>query len=162
MANIGDDMLTQEKLKELMSYDPDTGIFTRLKSIQPRFIGKSAGCENAKGYIEISIGKIKYKAHRLAWLYMTGMNPYDQIDHINGVKSDNRWSNLRQANNSQNCSNKKARGYSLTRSGMYQSEIQHKGTQYYLGCFRTEEEARQAYIEAGKKLHGEFFCGDML
>jgi len=86
-------MLTQERLKELMSYCPDSGLFTRL-------IGRSGGGKagdvtgsvNSHGYIVIYIDGRSYKAHRLAFLYMTGGIPSSDTDHTNGVKSDNSFS----------------------------------------------------------------------
>lgn len=89
-------MLTQEKLQELLHYCPDTGIFMRKHRKQ------KAGTLETTGYIRIKVGDKLYRAHRLAWLYVHGRFPVDQIDHINQIKDDNRISNLREATNAQN------------------------------------------------------------
>jgi len=149
-------MLTQSKLKELMTYNPETGLFTRIKSYHSNKVGTCPDKINSKGYCEISIGSKKYKSHRLAWLYMTGDLPENQIDHINGIKSDNRWVNLRQATNAENCRNKKKKGFCVTRSGSYQAEIQTGDQRIYLGTFKTREEAKEAYAKVMHKYHGEF------
>ena len=86
-------MLTQEKLKELLNYDPDTGVFTWAKTRNGVSLGKKAGGVSGKGYIAIYINGRNYLAHRLAWLYCFGVFP-DQIDHINQDKTDNRICNL--------------------------------------------------------------------
>ena len=96
-------MITQKRLKEVLDYDPCSGLFTRkCKSKKQPFgkgsqkdIGSVCGTQDAKGYIGISIDGKRYAAHRLAWLYVTGCWPSDQIDHINRVKSDNRACNIR-------------------------------------------------------------------
>ncbi len=93
-------MLTQKKLKEILSYDPESGVFTRIKT------GKVAGSLRSDGYIHLRVGKKLYFAHRLAWLYVHGYFPENQIDHLNGIRNDNRLENLRevsQACNTQNC-----------------------------------------------------------
>lgn len=93
--------ISQELLKELFDYSPKTGLFTRIKRTSPSVkIGDIAGTKHKKGYIEIRVGK-KYKAHRLVWLYTYGYLP-KQIDHINGVKDDNRLENLREVDNQEN------------------------------------------------------------
>jgi hypothetical protein len=91
--------VTYERLKELCIYDPITGILYR------RNTGLPAGYKNNKGYIQVCIDGKVYSLHRIAWLYMNGEFPSGQIDHINRIKSDNRWTNLREANNAQNQAN---------------------------------------------------------
>lgn len=102
-------MISQAELKRIWHYDPLTGLFTRLalsnRSRPDIRIGDIANCHNFDGYILIGINKKLYKSHRLAHLYMTGIWPANQIDHINGVRDDNRWCNLRDVEpyiNSQN------------------------------------------------------------
>ena len=98
-------MLTQTKLKEILYYDPETGLFTWLILAGKRVkIGDIAG-SLCQGYLSIMIYGKSYKAHRLAFLYMTGSWPKEQIDHINHVRDDNRWINLREATNQENCKN---------------------------------------------------------
>lgn len=96
-------VITREKLHHLLDYDPASGVFTRKVSKSSNAqVGQVAGSVDKRGYIVIRIDGELYKAHRLAHLYMTGEFPPDQIDHINRIKSDNRWKNLRLANGSQN------------------------------------------------------------
>ena len=89
-------MITQELLKELLHYDPLSGIFTNKVNRGKRaFKGEQTGHLNTDGYIVLGIDNKKYKAHRLAYLYMTGEFPKHQIDHIDHNKSNNKWSNIR-------------------------------------------------------------------
>lgn len=102
-------MLTQKHLKECMTYDPNTGMFiwrerplkhfkTKVawKTVNKRLAGKPAGCVvKASGYIRIGIDGKDYHAHRLAFLYMTGSMPFEEVDHVNHYRSDNRFTNLR-------------------------------------------------------------------
>lgn len=96
--------LTQKRLKEVLYYNSETGIFKWIKSRSGVKIG-IAGCIN-QGYIKITIDGVKYTAHRLAFLYMEGYWPENDIDHKNQIKADNSWSNLREVSqscNSRNC-----------------------------------------------------------
>jgi len=96
-------MITQDKLKEILDYNQHTGLFTwkKIKKYSNRSVGDIAGSLSL-GYVVIGIDKKIYKAHRLAWLYVYGEFPKEQLDHINGNKEDNRICNLREANQSQN------------------------------------------------------------
>jgi len=157
-------MLTQERLKELLHYSPETGLFTRIiKSAKKVNIGDIVGyLDKSHGYITISIDYTNYYAHRLAFLYMTGKFPKDQVDHIDGIKHHNKWLNLRDANNSENQQNQK-KAFKNNKStgvlGVYSSgenfitKIGINGKQKYLGTFKTIEEAHSAYIEAKRRLH---------
>ena len=90
--------LTAAQLRELLQYDPETGVVTRLvKSSNGIKVGDVAGTADARGYILIRVDGWLHLAHRLAWLHMTCEWPKGMIDHINGVRDDNRWSNLRRA-----------------------------------------------------------------
>ena len=99
--------LTQDRLKELLHYDPDTGVFTRRVSLNGNnaIAGSRAGSPDSKGYILIKIDGVLRRAHRLAFLYMTGGAPPEFVDHINRVKDDNRWVNLRPATSRENKGN---------------------------------------------------------
>lgn len=100
-------MLTQSELKEHLKYDQETGAFTRIKSISNYVkVGDIAGHVRQDGYVRVSVkGKI-YLAHRLAWLYVYGGWPREQIDHINHARADNRIENLREATNHENSKNR--------------------------------------------------------
>jgi len=100
-------ILTQKELKELLHYNPETGIFTwiKIKGSSNRTIGCVAGHNNGNGYLSIMINGKTHKAHRLAWLYMTKKWPKDQIDHDNHIRHDNRWVNLFEATNQDNQKN---------------------------------------------------------
>lgn len=148
------DAVTDETLKALLHYDPQTGAFTWLAG-QRR--GTSAGSGQSKGYMQIVIGGRKYYAHRLAWLYMTGKWPGIQIDHINGNKGDNRFSNLREVTPAQNQHNTGAN--KLNQSGFkgvskrkkyegWEAQIRINGKRTYLGTFSSPEEASAAYQAA--------------
>ena len=99
-------MVTQERLKELLHYCPDTGVFTWIKARRGVSLRRDAGCTMAEGYRYIQIDSKLYRSHRLAFLYMTGKFPEDQIDHINQVRDDNRWKNLRPVTHQENHRNR--------------------------------------------------------
>lgn len=155
--------ITQERLKELLAYDPLTGVFTWL--IRPRHghvkPGDIAGCLNG-GYVVIRVDGRPYKAHRLAWLYMTGCFPSDEIDHINRIKDDNRIANLREASHAENAQNKGLfrnnksghKGVSWnTKEQKWFVQICVNGEGMYLGIYECLEAARQAYVEAAARYH---------
>ena len=155
--------LTPARLREVLSYDPDTGIFTRNFSTSTRVRpGDVAGGVGSSGYINIKIGKVHFLGHRLAWLYVNGFWPERRIDHINGVLTDNRMSNLRQASASENQQNCKVRsdsssgytGVSFNKaSGKWQAQIAINNKLNYLGVFNSPELANVAYKAAKEKLH---------
>jgi hypothetical protein len=100
-------MLTQERLKEILHYCPETGVFTRkIASCNRVKTGDVAGSMDGRGYLGIYIGKL-YSSHRLAFLYMTGEFPINDVDHINGERNDNRWENLRHVTRSENHRNRR-------------------------------------------------------
>ena len=84
-------IITQKSLKEILCYDPGTGIFTWLITVSNVKIGDMAGCLHPSGYWLIKVNRRRYQAHRLAFLYMTGKFPANEVDHINHVCGDNRW-----------------------------------------------------------------------
>jgi hypothetical protein len=159
--------ITAQRLRELLDYNPETGIFTRLAhrcAAAPA--GSIAGYLNPDGYTWFMVDRETYLAHRLAWLYMTGNWPAGLIDHINGVKTDNRIENLRDVSMSVNKQNaRKARsdcrnsgglaGAYLDRryGGKWFSNITVSGRRKHLGYFDTPEEAHAAYLEAKRRLH---------
>lgn len=105
----GDDMLTQERLKEILKYSPETGEFVYLvprKGGSGINTGDIAGDLCMYGYRRIGIDGKRYRACRLAWLYMTGEWPEKHVDHVNGIRSDDRWGNLRHASIRENAFNR--------------------------------------------------------
>lgn len=155
-------MLTQERLKELLDYDPETGVFIRLASRGNASKGAIAGSPDSKGYLRIFIEGKRYKAHRLAWLYVYGVWPAHQIDHINRTKSDNRIANLRETTNMQNCWNQGVRKNNKTRllgvhlhkkTGKYRALIGVDNNTKHLGLYVTPEEAHAAYLAAKNEMH---------
>lgn len=154
--------LTQERLKQLFHYDPLTGIFTRLTTTSPRAIaGDIAGCQT-QGYTVFRVDGTLHRAHRLAWLYMTGEWATDDIDHRNRVRSDNRWVNLRAATRGQNLQNSSKRkdnkcgitGVDFdTKRSKWRAQIAVDKRHIHLGRFDTKDAAALAYRQAKAKLH---------
>jgi hypothetical protein len=153
-------MLTQEHLKVVMTYNPDTGhIYNNLRP------NKALKAINSCGYITVRVFSKSYVAHRLAFLYMTGEFPAGEVDHINGLRSDNRWCNLRLASKSDNLCNAKA--HSSNKLGIkgihfnklerkYKTQVRKQGYKTITGTFETLEEAIAFVQESRIKLHKEF------
>lgn len=142
--------LTQARLKELLHYNPDTGIFTWLESRGTIKIGAIACTSTSAGYIRISIDGKDYLAHRLVWLYMKGYFPPCQIDHEDHIRHHNWFSNLRSATDSDNRKNQSMRKNNLSGfTGVYWckptkkwvSQIKVNGKQKYLGSFTEKQMA---------------------
>lgn len=156
-------MLTQSRLKELLHYDPETGVFTwRVNKGGPAKAGGLAGSRNRGGYRIIGIDYRLYQAHRLAWLYIHGEWPKHEIDHINGVRDDNRIDNLRGATHAENHQNRKkstrntsgflgVSWYPATKK--WRSRIRTNRKLKSLGLFDTPESAHAAYLSAKAALH---------
>ena len=160
-------ILTQSQLKELIHYDADTGLFTRISSPYKHRIGVINTCANHRdGYFEIGLFGKTYKSHRLAWLYIHGCLPKDDIDHVNRDKLDNRLVNLREASRSQN---KQNIGRQRNNTSGFKGVSYHKYNRKWratididdnrinLGYFSTPESASMAYEEAAKTLHAKFY-----
>jgi hypothetical protein len=146
-------MITQEQLKELLHYNPDTGIFTRLTSYKHFKVGMESGCINGHGYLSIYVKGSSIYAHRLAWLYTHGSLPDEDIDHINHNRTDNRIVNLRCVSRIENGRNMKAStrnssghvGVSLrSDNGKWRARISDNYKIITLGTFKTMEEAIRA------------------
>lgn len=152
--------LTQERLKELFKYDPETGLFTRLVSTNNRVkIGDVAGNARADGYIKIRVDFDMHYAHRLAWLYMTGEWPTQKIDHISGNKSDNRWKNLRDVSIATNAQNIAPGDGAFLKKGRWTSIIMAKGKTIPLGSYQDKWRASAAYLTAKVLCHPDAaFC----
>jgi hypothetical protein len=161
-------MITADMVREALSYDLDSGVFRWAKRINKKTVpGRVAGYRPDGGYAQIRIAGKLYKAHRLAWLWMTGEWPSGEVDHKDRDRSNNRWLNLRLASPSENkCNIGKLSNNSTGYKGVcfqprathrpYTAEIRFKGVRRYLGSFRTAEEAHAAYRRAAEQQHGEF------
>jgi hypothetical protein len=144
--------LSQARLRHLFHYDPDTGLFTRRHGARAN---KRVGGDCGQGYVRIGVDGFRYKAHRLAWLYVHGTFPPDdlQIDHINRNRSDNRIVNLRLVDALANAQNKEVAPRADQERGVYRIEkwiaiLKVSGTKRWLGSFKTKKEAAAAYREA--------------
>lgn len=158
-------MLTQAKLKELLSYDPETGVWLwRVNKAARVKVGDPAGGIDDHGYLKLFINGRKYRAHRLAFVYILGRWPTGMVDHKDMDRSNNRWANLREATRSQNLFNaphKKNnkcgfKGVHQRRKGGFLASIQKDGKKIHIGIFTTPEEAHAAYRAKAAELHGEF------
>lgn len=155
---------TLERLKEVLSYDSQTGLFVWLKQLGWKGkVGNQAGTRHCRGYVHIMIDQKLYLAHRLAWFYVTGQWPTDQIDHLDCDRSNNRFANLREATNSQNNQNSRKRDGCASKlkgvswhvsNRMWESRIKRDGLTTRLGLFKTEDEAHSAYCKAANEMFG--------
>jgi hypothetical protein len=159
-------MITQEELKEFLNYDPNTGIFKwkKIGHTSNKKIGDIAG-GLCLGYVVIKLKDKQYKAHRLAWLYIYGKWPKDQIDHINGNKSDNKINNLREVNQSQNNFNRKlqknnttgVKGVTFNKAvKKWQVSFKINKNPMYFGVFENFEFACLIADEVREKYHKQF------
>jgi uncharacterized protein YegP (UPF0339 family) len=162
-GHMASQILSQARLKELLHYDPETGDFrwrtaARHGQITPWSL---AGSPHSQGYVVLKVAGKSFRAHRLAWMYMTGSEPANDIDHIDGVKSNNQWRNLREATTKQNAENTPLRSDNSTgyrgvtfdaKKGLYRARIRHNGELIGLGRFKTAEQAAEAARAARAQL----------
>ena len=154
--------ITAEQLREILDYSAETGVFIwRIRPSKSVKAGNIAGNINKVGYSTLGIqGKI-YNAHRLAWLYIRGTWPVGLIDHINGIKADNRFENLRDVGaegNSQNIRKPNRRNKSgfmgvIWYQNKWRASMSVNGKSKWLGDYSTPEEAHQAYLNAKRIFH---------
>ena len=154
--------ITAEWLRSALSYNPLTGVFIWRVRTGPR-VRKNmvAGGLNKHGYVDISLMGRKYIGHRLAFLYVTGEWPKGEVDHINGIRSDNRWENLRDVNRSHNAQNRRSASSNnstgllgVSKHGKHwRARIQLNGTMLNLGTFDSAEAAHTCYINNKRQLH---------
>lgn len=159
-------MLTVDKLKSRLSYDPDTGLFTWISKASGNSrvkIGQVAGTKDDKGYVVIKLEGKVYKAHRLAFLYMTGEWPDHFIDHRDLDPGNNRWANLREATNADNQANRLPSGQSGAKGVVWhkkdkkwQAQLTRDGKTIYLGQYDSMAQAAMVYRTAARDLHGEY------
>lgn len=155
--------LTQARLKELLNYDPLTGVFSWLVPKHKCVVGEPCGSPHCKGYVQLRVEGYNYLAHRLAFLYMLGVFPKNGVDHIDGVRNNNAWANLRACNSSENQQNlggpmsQNLTGFLgvdfIKKRGVYRARIKLNYRQYHIGYFPTAELAHAAYLKAKAKLH---------
>lgn len=162
---MADSLLTAERARELLRYEPETGrFFWRVdRGTKVKAGSETALKPNSEGYRQIRIGAAVYPAHRIAWLITYGRWPRLQLDHRNGMRGDNRIDNLREVTNGENQQNRvAARCDSATgvmgvgffkRRGAWRARIQVDGRSKFLGYFDTEQEAKDAYADAKRSLH---------
>jgi len=157
--------VTYERLREVLSYDSETGYFRWLKSpVYFISVGQVAGT-NTRRYRQIGVDGRRYGAHRLAFLFMTGEMPVLDVDHADGNGFNNKWDNLRICTVSQNLANTGRhadnssgfKGVTWDRPrGKWQARIQVRKQKIHLGRFNSAEEAHAAYVAAAFEHFGEF------
>jgi len=154
--------LTQTKLKESLKYDPDTGLLRRKKRRGKLKIGEPAGTVRTDRYVLIHIEGEKYYAHRLAWLYVYGYLPENEIDHINRNAADNRLCNLREVSrqcNAKNYGNRKDNTSGIKGVSWNKKErrwtpcIELDGKQHHLGSYKDFDNAVCARLAAEQRLN---------
>lgn len=163
-----DNLISLDDLKKYLDYNQDTGIFTwKITKSNSNKAGNISNSHTKAGYIQIRIDKKLYLGHRLAWFYVYGEWP-ELIDHINGIKDDNRISNLRKATKQQNLMNSKMRSNNKTGAkgvifckdrNRYRAEIGLNGKNINLGYFKDFDLAELVADEARRKYFGEFYRG---
>lgn len=154
--------LSADELRRLCSYDPDTGVFTRLVATARRNkVGEVMGCDDGRGYLRVTLHGGYYRLHSLAWLHHYGVWPSGEIDHKNGNRSDNRIANLRDVTRAMNAQNRtvtKAKsgfmGVRLDKSS-FVARVRHDGRERTIGWFKSAEEAHKAYRAARRALGAE-------
>jgi hypothetical protein len=160
---------SQEYIKSILDYDSETGVFRwkKVEKFSNMKIGDIAGCLTKYNYHNIHFLGRKNRTHRLAWIYVYGVNPVNYIDHINGDPSDNRICNLREASPLENQRNAKVRkdnktgykGVSFNKpSSKYYASCRINGKSKHIGSFETLELAVEAHRSFTKVIHGEFYC----
>jgi len=158
-------LLTSQRLRELLEYDRETGVFVWKIDRGSIVSGSIAGMLDRRGYLLITVDGHRYMSHRLAWLYVHDEWPAGDIDHKDTIKNHNWIANLRPATNSQNQQNTQLRShnksgfkgvYYYRRTGKWQAYIKKDGAQTHLGYFETAEAAHSAYVAAAKQYFGEY------
>lgn len=159
--------MTQEELKSILNYNSETGEFSWLPTKMKWKRSNRVGSKKASSYMQVGIGDKVYYQHRLAWLYMTGEMPDSEIDHINGIRDDNRWCNLRLATSSQNGMNTALSSVNTSgikgvswdrRNKKWCATIKINRRTIWLGRHSSIESAKKAIEIARVHIHGEFAC----
>lgn len=153
-------LITADRVRELFVYDPETGAFTRKFKTHLSAIGSIVGTLSGSGYLVVNNCRRIYSLHRLAFLYMTGAVPA-MVDHVNGVRTDNRWANLRATTPMENVQNRRlaSKNSKLGILGVYAykkrfvARIMHHRQPIHIGVFDTPEIAHEAYLAAKRRIH---------
>jgi len=152
-----------EALRKYLRYDPETGLFYCVGNRGRARDGMVAGHAHSEGYVEFRCAGYRMFAHIAAWAMMTGRWPTHQVDHRNGIRNDNRWSNLRAASQQANSANMKRRKSNKTGfkgvspyKGKYCAYIHVGGKTKYLGIHSTPGLAHDAYCRAAAETWGSF------
>lgn len=160
------DTISLCELRNTVEYNPDNGLLVWLKGYGPRRAGEVCGTLSSSGYLRIYLNCRLFAAHRVAWLLHYGVEPEGIIDHINGDKVDNRISNLRLANYSQNSMNSRisklntsgCKGVSWKKeSNKWVAVAKLNGKKIHLGYFINFDDAKKAYCDFAMKHHGEYY-----
>ncbi len=158
-------MITQKYLKSVLSYDENTGLFSKLTKSWKFNIGDTLNNPRPDGYITLGIKNNTYLAHRLAWLYVYGKFPKNNLDHINGNRADNRICNLREVTQSQNSMNRTKQSNNTSgikgvtwdkQCNKWKAQIKYNGKVKNLGVFRNIEDAEAVVKEARIKFHNDY------
>lgn len=158
-------MITQDYLKSILEYDPETGLFKWIKARPKIKVGDIAGGLDDAGYIRINIDGLKYRAHRLAIFYMTGEWPPDHTDHKDLNRANNKWDNIRVATRTENFGNQTK--YKSNKSGIkgvcwdrdankWLAQIQINNKKIKLGRYSNIDDAAEAYKDAAEKYFKEY------
>ena len=160
--------LTAQRLRELLHYNPVTGVFTRRVSLRGDAydFGKVAGSVTTAGYFSFNVDGRRYQAHRLAWLYVHGVWPAEQIDHRDTNRQNNAIDNLRESSHKGNHQNLRA-AHEDSKTGLlgvsfdkdrrrWKAQIYADGKKHFLGRFDTAQQAHDAYLKSKRQLHP--FC----
>lgn len=157
--------ITHERLLERLRYDPHTGDFVFRTHRCSNLIGRVAGSVMSTGYVEVQVDKKRFLAHRLAWFYMKGAWPKSNLDHHDGDRSNNRFSNLREATQAQNTCNKAIQRNNRSgvlgviwdeARGLWRAYVNKNGQHYHLGRFVSLDDAIAARKEGALAVHGVF------
>ena|SRR5438105_9984711 len=153
--------LTAQRLRELLDYAPETGLFYWRVRRGCAGAGRQAGSLHTVGYRVIRVDGVTHLAHRLAWLHVHGDHPIAEIDHVNGNRMDNRITNLRQCSRGQNARNvttRNACGFKgiYHRRSRWHAQISVNGRRTYLGSYENAEQAAAAYDSAARLHYDEF------
>ena len=158
-------MITQKRLKELFDYNPDTGVFTAKTHHGHRPRGSIAGNLDSRGYLRASLDNKEYRLHRLAWLYMTGEWPPNDLDHHDNTRTNNVWTNLRKATRSENLQNvghhpKNTSGVKGVcwdkHANKWKAQISKNGKSIHIGLFVNKVDAEAEMLRQRNELHGTF------